>query len=204
MNLLRTPYSAMALLVAGLTFTQASLQPRYSRAFTAVASGGSLVPALVIIGASPLLGGAIGAGVAVLTSATCSPSGCRKNQAMASGLGTALVISLIGVIYGLVVLDESGAPTVDLQPLTPETARENGISEAGTRIFNRHLDRINSVSESIARGLSEIGITETDASLEYIHSGWAAAEAQGIISGEARAVLQILAEKTLQKASTQM
>lgn len=180
----------IALLVAGVTAGQAAFAPRQSQAVVAVLSGGTAIPALIVLGAGAL---AAGGGAAIFVTE-------GSNEVNGKAAGAVLGVSgVLAILTGIVLLDESGAPTPDFQILTPAKAQEAGIAPRQMRGFNRQLDRINSVSESIARGIAQKKITDAQAALQYVHGEWVEARESNLISSDAFAALNALSAHSYQQ-----
>lgn len=195
-----------AMLALGLTLSQASLMPRQSHAIVAIASGGTAIPALIVLGAGALV---TGAELQLLGAALCAGLDgrhCGRGGLLGPVLGrlgmanlVILPVGVLAVLTGLVMLDESGAPTPDFQKLTPAKAQEASITNGELRAFNRQLDRINSVSESIARGFASKQISDAKVAVEFAHSEWTEAHERGLISNNAFSALTKLSAKAVQQ-----
>jgi hypothetical protein len=200
LNLNRHFKTSTALLVAGLTLTQVSLAPRQSHAILAIGSAGAAVPALVVMGASAAVFGGTQALQKHCGGALRAPTGkCSAALVSLSDISfIPMALSFSTFFAALVFLDESGAPTSDFRALTPDLAQEAGISAKGMRAFNRQLDRINSVSESNARGIAQDNISDEDSAVQYAHRGWIEAHERGVISNEAFIALGQLSDHVVQ------
>jgi hypothetical protein len=204
LNLNRNGKASIALLVAGLTLSQASLAPRQSHAIIAIASGGTAIPALIVLGAGV---GGVGIGLALATGPFTGlivvPSYVGVNAQTGIGVGLSAA-GLLALLAGLVMLDESGVPTPNFQSLTLAKAQEAGISSQEMRAFNRQLDRTNSVSESIARGIAQGKIADANVAVQYAHGEWVEAHERGLISADAYTALNKLSAHAVQKAQAQV
>jgi hypothetical protein len=208
LNLNRNWIASTALLVAGLTLTQASIAPRQSHAIVAIASGGTAVPALIVIGAgAAVFGGSVGLMKYCGSGFHGGGTGkCSRGVTIVSIFSfLPMFWSIPTVLVGLVFLDESGAPTPNFKPISPELAQEAGIPAREMRAFNKpnQLDRTNSVSESIARGFAENNITDAESGMAYSHDEWTEAHARGLISTDAFNALTKLSDYAYKKAQAQ-
>jgi|GEM_PF-7043866 len=185
-----------AMLALGLTLSQASLMPQQSHAIVAIASGGTAVPALIVFAAGAI---AIPVGAHILLrNPVCIE--CSGNPYIGISGFALFAAGAAAFLTGIVMLDESGAPTPDFQKLTPAKAQEASIANGEMRSFNRQLDRINSVSESIARGFASKQIVDAKVAVEYARSEWTEAHERGLISNDAFSALTKLSAKAVQQA----
>ncbi|MGK5084206.1 hypothetical protein WDW37_12995, partial [Bdellovibrionota bacterium FG-1] len=106
-----------------------------------------------------------------------------------------LIASYIALLVGVIMLDDRGAPTTQMAPMTEQERLEIGATPAGMRAFNRALGRMNGVSESIARQIADQRITDSDVALRLIHDQWAEAAHDGVISELAYSTLVLRAEQ---------
>ena len=167
--------SRIALIIAGVMACQSALVPRPSHALVAALTGGTAIPALIVIGAGTVavpLGGALTQWLDIW------------------GLGYYEIISVADILMGLIMLDQSGAPTPDLAKISAAEAQAGGIAPGEMHAFNRELDRINSVSESIARGIADHRITQARDAVEFARSEWSTAHEQSLISDAAYSALK--------------
>lgn len=186
----------VALLVAGMIGGQSIVAPRQSHALVFAASGGTALPALILLGAGAAA--TVGGGFLFVEDPKWSNMG--PGALGVTGAVTAFT-GIFAILSGIILLDESGAPTPDFQPLTPAKAEAAGIAPREMRGFNRQLDRINSVSESIARGVAQKNFTDTQAALRYVHGEWQAARDNNFISNDAFAALSALSTHSYQELS---
>lgn len=178
----------IALITAGVMACQSTLAPRPSHALVAALTGGTAIPALIVIGA----------GTVAVPGAwwwAVSPSGTGIYS-----WAEAELVAVGAILVGLVLLDESGAPTPDLTRISPAEAQGGGISPSGMHAFNRELDRINSVSESIARGIADHRITQARDAVAFARSEWSTAHEQGLISDAAYSALTKRGDTTAARA----
>lgn len=167
--------SLVAVLAIALTAGQATLAPRPAHALAAVLTGGTAVPALVLLGAGAV---AMPLGGYVLTS---PPPEIEGLYIFIGGLFSAFI--------GLVMLDESGTPTPDFRAISFEEARTLEITSGERNAFNRQLDRINATSESIARELAGRGFKNARKAIDFARSEWSAAHERGEIGDAAYTAL---------------
>jgi hypothetical protein len=196
---------AVAALVATLTFGQAALAPRQSHAIVAVATGGAAAVPLIVFGAGAL---STTAGLAIATPAGVfygtfflaqSPAILFKLPAL--GWGTVLTWAGLGALLtGLIMLDETGAPSPDFQPLSDAEIDAAHILPEEARAHDRQLDRINSVSESLARDLAELKLEDPNEALRYVAEGWAKACNGGMLNKRACAAVVKRGALALRKA----
>lgn len=189
--------STVALLAAVLMLSQATLAPRQSKAVVAAVTGGAAVPALIVLGAGAAV---TGLGVALLSSLgpgfgdACDNDGCALEVMAPAGLG------LLGVLVGIILLDDSGAPTPDFQAISSDEAQAAQIAPAEAKAFNRSLERINAVSESIAREIADHKIRTTREALELANAEWDKVHDDGLIGDLAYAALTKRGALAIRKA----
>lgn len=195
-NLKRFNKAPIALLMAAIATGQAVVIPRQSHAIVAVVTGGAAVPGLIVLGAGLAL---VPAGLIVARGN--HPDEPRSAPAFFAGAIGALT-GLGAVLAGIVILDESGAPTPDFQEITADEAFAAQITSQEMRAFNRPsaLERVNAVSESIARGIADRKISDPREAMDFAHSEWSAAHEGGIIGDLVYSALTKRGAHALEKA----
>ncbi|MGK5082103.1 hypothetical protein WDW37_02270 [Bdellovibrionota bacterium FG-1] len=160
-----------ALTLASMGLTQVAFQ-RPAHAIIAGATAGAAIPALVVLGAS-LIGTAGGAGLVTLGISTGRECGdCTAPDTLIYGGGILTIGGVIGILVGVVMLDQTGSPTLQFRPLDSLTATERGILPAEQKAFNRQLQRINGISETIAQKFADPKITDANQALRLADEIW--------------------------------
>ncbi|MGK5085146.1 hypothetical protein WDW37_17805 [Bdellovibrionota bacterium FG-1] len=175
----------LALALTLMTFiTTQAIAPRRAQAALALSSVG-IVPALIVLAAaSPIIGVGIGVSVQELSHAKPRPS-------------YLITQTIIAVLIGLVVLDDQGAPTSQMAKMSEPEMKKIGATAIQMKAFNRSLDRINGVSESIAKNIAAQNLTNASDATRLAHEQWTMAVTDGVISEKAYSAL-VLRAKSLE------
>jgi hypothetical protein len=199
----------IAFLVAGLTLTQATLAPRQSHAIASIGSGVGIVPALIVMGAGAGVAGA-GFGFDAVAKKSKWADFCYdgimawdqcRHQGLVGAASMGQFVGIAAILFGVLILDDGGAPTPDFQQLTPAKALEFGISGPEVASFNHQLDRINAVSESIARDIAARSNDTVETATYYAHSEWMNAKRLGLISANALSALRKMGTQLADRSS---
>lgn len=146
--------------------------PRPARAFLTLGTGGGALAAVVILGAGS---GSLMAGNVVAGKERSRPALSEK-----PGFGLKLA-GILGIMAGIVVLDDTGAPTPRFRELGPELAASAGLTPTQRRAFNRDRHRLNAVAESIAHELAAAGPIGLEQALGISRARWREARQANVI-----------------------
>jgi len=165
------------------------IQPRRSEAAVGgivCLAGGAGVP-VVVTGGVMVLGG-----VLLGASAGASQNGI--------GFGAAL-LGVVGILFGLVVLDGEGSRDIAFSTITEDQAAQLGLSEAQAQAYNSELSEINAIRETIqADVLTQVDKGE-DVTAQTVSDSWQSY--RGVLSADAFLALEKVSMQ-LANAATKM
>lgn len=132
--------SALALSLVSTSLTVNLVQPREAHAILGLSTG--FVP-WVFGGAGLITGGALMVGMGAAAGPSFEP---------VSGLQIAG--GVLGILWGVVLLDGSQGAGVQYAPVTDAQADQLGLTRAERDAFNQNVEEINAIAESVASDLA--------------------------------------------------
>jgi hypothetical protein len=163
----------VALVLVPALLAATSVQPRRAEAIVGAFTGGGLiVPGLIVMGASVGGGAAIaGAGLAF----GCQIQGdCSEgNFVGVLGFFGGAIVAALGLLTGLVLLDNGGAHDLQYAALSPAQASQLGVTPDQQEQYRQELPEINAIAQQIANDMVHDGKTAPSRdTADYIARKW--------------------------------